>query len=523
MPIAPGTRIDSYEIVSAVGAGGMGEVFRARDTKLNRDVAIKVLPDSVATDPERLTRFEREAQTLAALNHPHIAQIYGVLELDARAGQPHRVFALVMEFVAGDDLAERLTRGPVPIDEAVGMATQIAEALEAAHDRGIIHRDLKPANVKVTPDGIVKVLDFGLAKAVGSEPDTTDTANSPTYTSQPNLTRHGTLLGTAAYLAPEQVRGKPVDRRVDIWAVGCVLYELLVGHQPFNGESLADTLGSIVKDPPRWDDLPVDTPPAIRRLLMRCLAKDPSRRLRDIGEARIVLQDELSGTPETPPTAMRGLPARPRMLRRLALLSIATALPLALLAGIKLGSPRAADPAMPIIRYEEVPPSGTLLRLDIRPAVALSRDGAMVAYVATRDGIPRLFVRARDSVDTRTLPGTEGATSPSFSPDGRWIAFFADGKVKKVALDGPPIPLASAPDVRGIAWQDDHTLIFPRGPTDPLVAMSADGGEASRFRNSRRPSARTAGPTFCQAARPSSSPSARRPVRTTMTTPRSKR
>jgi serine/threonine-protein kinase len=459
----------------------MGEVFRARDTKLNRDVAIKVMPDRVATDPERLARFEREAQTLAAFNHSRIAQIYGVIELDDRTGRQARALALVMEYVDGEDLAQRLTRGPVPVEDALAIAVQIAEALEAAHERGIVHRDLKPANVKVTPGGVVKVLDFGLAKAVGSEADPAAIANSPTYTSPAHVTHVGTLLGTAPYLAPEQVRGKPADRRADIWAFGCVLYKLLVGHAPFGGESLADTLGAIVKDTPRWDDLPAETPASIRRLLMRCLIKDPMRRLRDIGEARVALEDQLSGAADVAPTAAPLSPGpRPRIVLWLALVSVALALMLAT-AAVRLW--RRTDPlpppppSAPIARFDVLPPARTFLKLDLRPAVAIARDGSTLAYVATFDGIPRLYVRARDSANTRALPGTEGATIPSFSPDGKWIAFFADGKIKKVALDGPPVTLASAPDVRGIAWQDDHTLIFPRGPADPLVAMSADGGD----------------------------------------------
>src|SRR5215471_1452418 len=263
MPLTTGTRIGSYEIVSALGAGGMGEVFRARDTKLNRDVAIKVLPDRVAPDPERRARFEREAQTLAAFNHPRIAQIYGVVEVGDREGRQTGALALVMEYVDGEDLAQRLTRGPVLVEDAIAVAVQIAEGLEAAHERGIVHRDLKPANVKVTSDGSVKVLDFGLAKAVGAEADPVSAiSDSPTFTSPVHMTQAGTLLGTAPYLAPEQVRGKPADRRADIWAFGCVLYEMLVGRPPFRGESLPDTLGAIVRDPPRWDELPPATPPA---------------------------------------------------------------------------------------------------------------------------------------------------------------------------------------------------------------------------------------------------------------------
>jgi len=474
MPFTTGTRIGSYEIVSALGAGGMGEVFRARDTKLNRDVAIKVLPDRVASDPERRARFEREAQTLAAFNHPRIAQIYGVIELDDRAGRRTGSLALVMEYVDGEELAERLARGPVQVDDAIAVAVQIAEGLEAAHERGIVHRDLKPANVKVTSDGTVKVLDFGLAKAVGSEADPASAiSDSPTFTSPVHVTQVGTLLGTAPYIAPEQVRGKPADRRADIWAFGCVLYEMIVGRPPFRGESLADTLGTIVRDPPRWDELPAATPPGIRRLLKRCLVKDPIRRLRDIGEARIALEDQLTGAAD--PASVSTPPQRPRALRWLATTSIVLAIVLATL-GVRLWRP-VPTPTAALVQFDVSPPPKAFLKLDLRPAVALSPDGSMLAYVATLDGISRLYVRPRDSVDARALDGTEGGSLPSFSPDGRWIAFFADGKVKKVALDGPPVTLASAPDVRGIAWLDDHTLIFPRGAADGLVAMSAEGGE----------------------------------------------
>jgi serine/threonine-protein kinase len=476
MPLKTGTRIGSYEIVSALGAGGMGEVFRARDTKLNRDVAIKVLPDSVATDPERLARFEREAQTLAAFNNPRIAQIYGVIELGDTPGQGAPVVALVMEFVDGEDLAQRLARGPMLVDDAFAIALQIADGLEAAHERGIVHRDLKPANVKVTPDGVVKVLDFGLAKAVGSTPDAEAISNAPTFTSPAQMTQVGTLLGTAHYIAPEQVRGKAADRRADIWAFGCVLYEMLVGRPPFYGESLADTLGAIVKDPPRWDDLPAATPPSIRRLLTRCLMKDPIRRLRDIGEARIALDDQLTGAPDAAPVATPALVLpRQRAVPWLAITSIGLALALGATALRlwRLGSTSSA----PIVRYSVLPPAKSYVPLEFRPAVALSPDGSTLAFVATLDGIPRLYVRVRDSVDARVLTGTEGGSLPSFSPDGRWIAFYAEGKIKKAPLNGPPVTLASAPDVRGIAWQDEHTLIFPRGPAEPLVAMSADGGE----------------------------------------------
>jgi serine/threonine-protein kinase len=478
MSLTAGTRIGPYEIVSALGAGGMGEVFRARDTKLNRDVAIKVLPDNVAADSERLARFEREAQTLAAVNHSRIAQIYGVIELGTATERDPGTVALVMEFVAGEDLAQRLTRGPIPLDDAVTIARQIAEGLEAAHERGIVHRDLKPANVKVTPDGSVKLLDFGLAKAAVSETSSLPaTSNSPTFTSPVNVTQAGSLLGTAPYLAPEQVRGKPADRRADIWAFGCVLFEMLAGQPPFRGESMADVLGAIVRDQPRLDDLPASTPQSIRTLLSRCLTKDPARRLRDIGEARIALEDQMTGATDAGHVATQVVATRPpRALRWLAITSGVLALLLAI-AAVRLWRTGPAPSAAPIVRFDVLPPAKASLRLDLRPVLALSPDGSTLAYAATIDGIPRLYIRARDSVESRALPGTEGGSMPTFSPDGKWIAFFADGKIKKVALDGPSVTVANAPDVRGIAWLDDHTLIFPPAAASALVSMSADGGE----------------------------------------------
>ena len=475
MALAIGTRIGSFDIVAALGAGGMGEVYRARDTKLNRDVAIKVLPDAVATDSERRARFEREAQALAAINHSRIAQIYGVVDIGARGekGEAAGGLAVVMEYVDGEDLAHRLARGPLAVDDAVAIAAQIAEGLEAAHERGIVHRDLKPANVMVASDGRVKILDFGLAKPAGSATDLAALPDSPTLTVAAAVTHSGTLLGTVPYMAPEQVRGKPVDRRVDIWAFGCVLYETFAGHPPFSGESLADVLGAIAKDPPHWENLPAATPPAVRRLLARCLVKEPLRRLRDIGEARIALEDQLAGAAD----ASTVTPPPPAMTRAWRWLSVAS---LAVAAAVAIALVRVRrEPAVPtpIVRFDVSPPAGASLKLDLRPAVAISPDGSTLAYVASVDGISRLYVRGRDMVEARALPGTEGASVPSFSPDGRSIAFFADGKIKKIALGGIAVNVANALDVRGITWLDDRTLIFPRGPADALVAMSADGGE----------------------------------------------
>ena len=301
MSLAAGSRLGPYEILSALGAGGMGEVYRARDTKLNRDVALKVLPESFATDPDRLARFQREAQVLASLNHPNIAHIHG---LEDSGG----VRALVMELVEGEDLAQRLTRGAIPIDEALPIAKQIAEALEAAHEQGIIHRDLKPANIKVRADGTVKVLDFGLAKAM--EPVGVASASvsmSPTITTPAMMTGAGMILGTAAYMSPEQAKGRPADKRSDIWASGCVLFEMLTGARPFVGEDVADTLAHILTKEPEWAKLPASTPPPISRLLRRCLEKDRKRRLADAADARLEIEDVLSGRVEI---ALRERPAR---------------------------------------------------------------------------------------------------------------------------------------------------------------------------------------------------------------------
>ena len=300
MSLTPGTRIAVYEIVAPIGAGGMGEVYRARDTRLHRDVAIKVLPDLFARDPERLARFEREARTLAAVNHPHIAQVYGV-----------EGSALVMEFIDGEDLSQRLAReGAIPLDEVVPIAIQIAEAVAAAHEQGIIHRDLKPATVKVREDGTVKVLDFGLAKALAPAEVRTGAPsieNSPTITSPFQMSQLGVVLGTAAYMAPEQAKGKAIDKRVDIWAFGCVLFEMLTGRKPFDGDDVTDVLAAIVRGEPDWTRLPPDTPPAVRTLLRRCLEKDRRERLPDIGAARLELRDARTPT-GTPAVAA----ARPR-------------------------------------------------------------------------------------------------------------------------------------------------------------------------------------------------------------------
>ncbi len=473
MHIESGRRFGAYEVVSPLGSGGMGEVYRARDSKLNRDVAIKVLPDLFAHDTERIARFTREAQALAALNHPNIAHIYGVIETpdsDVAGGQVH---ALVMELVEGEDLSERLTRGAIPLEEALAIARQIAEALEAAHEHGIVHRDLKPANIKVREDGTVKVLDFGLAKALdpGGTSSSPDLSNSPTLTVRG--TQAGVILGTAAYMAPEQARGRAVDRRADIWAFGVVLYEMLTGRQLFSGETVSDVLAAVLTRDADLVALPAATPAAVRYLISRCLDRDPKSRLRDIGEARVALSVPSASASAARPSP--GLPRRPTLTTRLLAASVgvlAVALALAL-AGWWRDERR--DPP-PIVRYDVPPPVGTAFSLTLRPAVSISRDGTTLVFAASgADGTSRLYLRKRDEVDSRPLAGTEGATGPEFSPDGKWVAFAAAGEVKKVSLDGTTTKVAGATDrtdERGFSWLDNDTLVASLEPASGLVRIS---------------------------------------------------
>ncbi|HVL69584.1 MAG TPA: LpqB family beta-propeller domain-containing protein [Vicinamibacterales bacterium] len=455
MALLPGSRLGAYEIVAAVGAGGMGEVYRARDTVLQRDVAIKVLPELFAADPERLARFEREAQTLAALNHPHIAQIHGVHDAAHEGGR--RTRALVMEFVPGEDLARLLARGALPLDEALPIARQIAEALEAAHEQGIIHRDLKPANIMVRPDGTVKVLDFGLAKAL--DPGAASgapygLANSPTFTS---ATQAGTILGTAAYMAPEQAKGRPVDRRVDIWAFGVVLYEMLTGRQLFAGETVAETIGLIVTREPELARLPAATPAAVGELLRRCLVRDPKGRLRDAGEARIVLEDPRRGAAET------SAEAGPRR-RTLPPSVIAAIVVVALLSGGAAGrfalGPRAA-PAPPEFAFAFGVPG----RQIVRGSLALSPDGSHVAFrVRLPEGASEIWLRAIRDPAARALPGTRDLQHgrPFWSPDSRHLGFFVGSDVWRVNVDGTsPRRIATAPLMpRGGAWGAGDVILF---------------------------------------------------------------
>lgn len=461
MELAPGTRIGPYQIVGSLGAGGMGEVYRARDTRLDRDVAIKVLPSVFAADPDRAMRFEREAKTLAALNHPHIAQIHG---LEASGG----VQSLVMELVEGEDLAARIARGPIPLDEAIPIARQIAEALEAAHEAGIIHRDLKPANIKLRPDGTVKVLDFGLAKALASPAMAVDAAQSPTFTSPAyaNATHRGVILGTAAYMAPEQARGKPVDRRADIWAFGCVLYEMLTGQSAFAGDTVTDTLAAIVTRTPEFARLPPATPAPVRHLLSRCLERDPRLRLRDIGEARIVLARDGDAAPAVAADA-------PRASRGRTLAWAGGALLLAVATGVAVWQLRA--PADPPTRHFTIPTPN-----DAPPAsTAIAPDASAIAFVADE----RLWLQRFDAFKPEEVTGASGANAVFWSPDSAFLGFQARDQLWKVPVTGgPPIAMGRVPQnftpAGGAAWLDDGRILFTTGGTG-VMQIPAEGGTAT--------------------------------------------
>jgi serine/threonine-protein kinase len=453
----------------------MGEVYRARDTRLQRDVAIKVLPDSVAGDSEHVARFQREAQVLAALNHPHIAHIHGLEEVDGSC-------ALVMELVDGATLAERLTQGPLPLGETLTIARQIAEALEAAHDKGIIHRDLKPANVKVTPDGVVKVLDFGLAKAFDTSPAATGLmTNSPTLSMR--ATQAGLILGTAAYMAPEQATGHPVDKRADIWAFGVVLWEMLTGTSLFAGETISHTLAFVITKEPDWNTLPASTPAPIRRLLRRALEKDRKRRLPDIGSARLEI-DEALATPvaETSGASTPAAPAH-RAGSHLALpWALAAALAVGLVVALVMWAPwrRAASPT-PVRVTADIGADASLTLSGAPGAeLALSRDGKLLVFAAQRNGGAQLYVRRMDQLQATALAGTEDARNPFLSPDGQWIGFFAGNKLKKIAVTGGgAITLCDAQTGRGASWGDDGTIAFtPSGsPGVGLFVVPEGGGQ----------------------------------------------
>jgi Tol biopolymer transport system component len=472
MAIVPGTHLGRYEVLSELGAGGMGEVYRAHDPRLGREVALKIVQHHLSDDPDHMGRFRREAQVLAALNHPHIAAIY---ELDEADGTSF----LVMELVPGETLAQRLSAGSLAVPEALRICSQIAEAVEAAHDKGIIHRDLKPANIKITPDNVVKVLDFGLAKALEGRDSTSGLSHSLTH-SLTAATGAGTILGTARYMSPEQARGKPVDRRSDIWSFGCVMFEALTNSRPFDGETVSDTLVSILEREPDWRLLPATTPTAIRHLLRRCLQKDLQRRLRDIGDARLEIEDVLAGpvTAVEPAGPEAGAGRRWRLVRALAWLTIGAVA--GALFGAKLKTDRRSSDQPASHFVVTLPPAERLSGLDF-PAVAVSPDGSRLAYIATRGGRPQLFVRPMNSLDAVPIPGTTDASGPFFSPDNRWIAFFAAGKLKKVSVaGGTPVTVCDAAIGVGGSWGNGDAIVFASTTGSSLSQVPAAGGIPSR-------------------------------------------
>jgi serine/threonine-protein kinase len=465
-----------YKIHGEIGRGGMGVVYEAEDTTLNRRVAIKVLPDVFTTDPERLARFEREAKVLASLNHPNIAAIYGLDKTDERR-------LIVLELVEGESLAKRLDRGPLSLEETLGVCRQITEGLEGAHEKGIIHRDLKPANIKMTPEGKVKILDFGLAKAFRDDPAGIDPAQSPTITNQ--MTRPGVIMGTAAYMSPEQARGKPADKRADIWAFGCILYECLTGKRAFEGETVTEIVAAILKGEPNWQALPDATPWRIKDLLHRCLRKDPRERLHDISDARIEIE-----APTAYPS--EAAPAR----RRLSLLWVAAISAVTLIAGILIGPTLmrgirpAPSPLVSVVSSTiKVEPGRRLegrardMERPGRTAMAVSGDGKFIVYSAIEENPgpqakPQLYLRRMDQSAAKPIAGTEGGTSPFLSPDSRWVGFWADGKLKKILVEGGvPSTLCDASSLYGANWGRNNSIVFSDGDETGLSRVSAEGGK----------------------------------------------
>ena len=461
MALEVGSRLGHYDVTALIGEGGMGQVYQATDTKLNRQVALKILPEAFAADPDRLARFQREAQVLASLNHPGIAAIYGIEESDDTR-------ALVLELVEGPTLADRIAQGPIPVDEALPVAKQIAEALEAAHEAGVIHRDLKPANIKVKPDGTVKVLDFGLAKALDTAPEE-DPSQSPTLTAA--ATQMGVIMGTAAYMSPEQARGKPVDKRADIWAFGAVLFEMLTGTKPFPGDDVTQTLARVVEREPDWDVLPDDLSPVLTTYLRRCLEKEPKQRIPDIADMRLVMAGafETAVTSENEPASAPRIPVWQRPI------------PLATAA---MGIAVTASMAVWMMMRPVAPPPGLVSRFSLplavdqiftglsRPLVAISPDGSQIVYVANDS----LWLRRVDQLQAIQLPGTEGAQAPFFSADGQSIGFWSASQLKKVAVSGgATVALAEGvANIRGASWGADNTILY--GQAEGIMQVSGGGG-----------------------------------------------
>jgi serine/threonine protein kinase len=483
MALPGGTRIGPYEILSALGAGGMGEVYRARDTKLGRDVALKIISDTYALDPDRVVRFRREAQVLASLNHPHIAAIYGFED----SGETH---ALVLELVEGETLADRIARGAIPLDDTLPIAKQIAEALEAAHEQGIIHRDLKPANIKVTPDGAVKVLDFGLAKL--NDPNASNVSNGPnvlslppTITSPAMMTGLGMILGTAAYMAPEQAKGRAADKRSDVWAFGCVLYEMVTGQRAFAGDDVSEVLASVLAREPDWTLLPSNLPPALGTYIRRCLQKNAKQRIGDVQDVRLALEGAFEMA--VPPAAADAgtAPQKTRPVSFRVWQAAAALLALTTVAGATSWWSASRSVAPSVTRFFVDPPEKTTFVTSSRTgtSVVISPDGSKLAFTA-RDasGKVLLWMRPIDSLTAQPLLGTDDAAFPFWSPDSRFIAYFARQKLLKIAVNGgPPQTLSTTTGVRGGTWNQDGTIVFNIGPGKTLSRVSSAGGQPTEF------------------------------------------
>ena len=493
MALDVGSRLGVFEVTGRLGEGGMGVVYRATDTSLNRDVALKVLPDAFANDPERLARFEREAKVLASLNHPNIAAIYGFEK--AESGDTR---ALILELVEGPTLQDRIAKGPIPLDEALPIARQIAEALEAAHEQGIIHRDLKPANVKVKDDGTVKVLDFGLAKALQPELSDLDAANSPTMTMTAAATKMGVIMGTAAYMSPEQAKGRQVDKRADIWAFGVVLYEMLTGRQAFGGTDISETLAAVLRKDLDWNELPSETPHSVRRLLRRCLERDHKRRLPEIGTARLDIDE--ADDPAEPSTgeasAKAPLPTfwqRPAGLATVAIVALG-------LGGLAVWtSTRPNTASTDFTRFEILPPDDAPMSVQLGPRdLTISPDGTLIVYdgVPPGENLPRLHVRRLDGTDAVALRGADLAMGPFVSPDGEWVGFLSQPSpttLRKISvLGGQPLTVTESPSlILGTSWGRDNLIVFGTidgglfrvpaggGEGEPLAALDPELGETS--------------------------------------------
>ena len=466
MALTSGTRLGPYEILAPIGAGGMGEVYKAKDTRLDRTVAIKVLPEHLAESPERKARFKREAKAISQLNHPHICTLYDV-------GQQDGVDFLVMELVEGETLAERLAHGPMRVEEALPLFQQIAEGIEAAHAKSIIHRDLKPSNIKITPEGKPKILDFGLAKAALQGEVS---AESPTVTRQGTET--GVILGTAAYMSPEQARGQALDKRTDLWSFGCMLYEALTGNTPFLEETFSETLASILRKEPDWDSLPAGVPSRIRTLLHRCLSRERRGRLHDMADGRLDIE-EASEAIETPIQQTLDLEGRKR---------VGTMVVLAALFGSVLGAllawnltPEASEVPAPVTRSTISLPAGDGLSLGYSNASTFSPNGEYAAYVVSSGNTRSLYLHRLAELEGRPVDGADRAQMPFFSPDSQWLGFFAGGQIMKVSVSGgAPVAVVDmvTDQPRGASWGDDGYIVFSTSTAAGLSRVSADGGQA---------------------------------------------